>query len=178
MVEKKKTRKEKTTERVKKIVAENASEKALEILGLMLRARASAKSLADAYINAIKPEIRKLMDSLEIKEHIVRRTIIKKVYVYKFPDDKEKARRAYEELVSSYGQENVDKWIEVGTQDIPATTKTTYKIREAGIEDIEERGLEAEFSKKINSTPRISAEQIPARAKKGKPLERRKKKEK
>lgn len=176
MIEKKETRKEKIKERVQRIIAQNSPEKALEILGLMLRARTSAKTLAEAYSDTIKPEIRKIMSSLGINEYIVKKTIIKKVYQYKFPDDENKAKEIYRELVSSYGQDNVDRWIEVKTKVVPATTKIIYKIKEAGIEDIKERGLEEEFSKKINSTPRISAEKIPARAKKGKPLERRKKK--
>ncbi len=173
MTAKKETRKTRIQQRMQKIVSAGKTKiEVLEILTLMLRAYDSAKSLAEAYSIEIRKILREIMRELGIKEHIVKRTIVKMIYQYNFPRNEDKAKEAYEKLIDIYGEEKVGDWIEVGSETI---TKTFYRFREEAIQEIQKSGEEERIINILGATPRIEVGPIPKRAKRGEPLIRKKK---
>lgn len=112
---------------------------ALETLGRLLRTYETANARLERYIKYLRTKIRGLIRDLGITEHNFGRLQIKRINVWKIPDDKA-GEVIYQKFVDAFGEEKTEQWITVGEKEIPAEKVKTYSLSEEGKADIKKLG--------------------------------------
>ena len=147
-------------------------EEALAILGSAIRSFRTAKNRADIISKRLAEIAIILMDNHNLDElRITRRTFLRLERTFKVPADP-KGQVIIESLVDKFGQGFVDSLYTKEEVPIPATTSVTFTLNEEALGSLDD-GVKRELGRKIGLTPKLSAVDVPQRAKEGRPRKRR-----